>query len=64
MFVHQGPEIGTNLFQFLWQFAQDLLLVEELALVPVLKVLCDSGSHFPWELSIGHVLFHLFDLGK
>lgn len=48
--------------EFLAQLAQNAILVEELALVAMLKVLGDALSHVTRQLPVRHILFHLFNL--
>lgn len=52
----------TYLSQLLGQFAQDDLLIEELALVAVLEVLRYPRPQLPRQLAVGHVLLHLLQL--
>ena len=52
----------TRLLELLRELSQDLLLVEELALVAVLEVLCDPLPHVPRKLPVTHVLLNLLHL--
>ena len=52
----------TRLLELLRELSQDLLLVEELALVAVLEVLRDPLAHVPRQLPVSHVLLHLLHL--
>lgn len=66
---HRGDErptvvVDDVLSQFLRELAKDTILVEELALVPVLEVLRYPLTHLPWKLSVRHVFFNLFHLKK
>ena len=47
----------TCLLELLRELAEDLLLVEELALVAVLKVLRDPLPHVPWQLPVNWAVF-------
>ena len=47
----------TCLLELLRQLAEDLLLVEELALVAVLEVLRDPLPHVTWQLPINWTVF-------
>lgn len=50
--------------QFFAKFSQNEFLIEELALVSMFKVFCDSLSHVSWKLTISHIFFYLFHLLK
>jgi len=49
------------LFQFLREFPEDFVLVEELALITMLEVFGDALAHLTWQLTVSHVLLHLFN---
>ena len=49
-------------FQFFGQLSKDLIFVEELSLISVLKVFRDSLSHLARKFAIRHVLLNLFHL--
>ena len=53
-----------HLSELLRELAQDGLLVEELALVAVLKILGDLLAHVARQLAVRHVLLHLLQLNK
>ena len=55
-------EVDHILSQTIRQLAKNGLFIKELALVSVLKVLCDFVSCVWWQFSISHVLLHLFSL--
>lgn len=55
--------IIDNIFAKLFtQFAQYTILIEEFALISMLKILGDSLSHITRQFSICHVFLHLFHL--
>lgn len=53
-----------HLFERVVEFAQDVVLVEDLALVAMLVVVVDLLPHVGWKLVEGHVLLHLLVLEK
>jgi len=54
--------VDDILAQFFAQLAKYQLFIEEFTLVPMLEIFRDALPHVAWQLAVGHVLLHLFDL--
>ncbi|KAH9400592.1 hypothetical protein TYRP_002160 [Tyrophagus putrescentiae] len=64
---HRGDQrptvvVDDVLTEALRELVQNHLLIEELALVAVLKVVADADAQVSRQLSVAHVLLHLFEL--
>lgn len=57
-------ETLSHLFEWVVEFAQDVVLIKDFALVAMLIVVMNFLSHVCWKLVEGHVLLHLFVLGR
>ena len=54
----------TYLLETLVELAEDVGLVEHLAVVAVLVVVGDALSQRAWQLAVRHVFLHLLELNK
>lgn len=57
-------ESFSHLFERVVEFTQDVVLVKDFALVAMFVVVVNFLSHVCRELVEGHVLLHLFVLGR
>lgn len=65
--IELNHQMGTHkktsyLFEWVVEFTQNVVLVEDFALVAVFIVVVDFLPHVRWKLMEGHVLLHLLVL--
>lgn len=54
----------SHLFERVIEFTQDVVLIEDFALVAMFIVVVDFLPHVGWKLVEGHVLLHLLVLER